>query len=317
MRGKKRRLNSNNFPWIKFGMDMSGEQPDPKKFTCAHPGCGRHFKKMRDLKSHNTQVHRGMPVRCLQVERRQALPVAPRKKPKQDDSPKPPPPPSSAPPIKPSKNLSRIHRKGGRRRGVPHTQMRLIKKLDLGKGYAKTPVGKKKKYLDKHKIPKWKAQRYARLWKEYSTFGTIEGRTYSVQFLRERVYLQKGRRGKWHEDEERLYEWFLERRRNGVRVSGLWLRAKMIEFVEERRVNEPNIHECKGNQAWLGRFCKRWEVSYQQQTNKKSRSSIARSVKVRNFHWYAMYQAPLEYSKRHALYKPPAENERLQAHLKS
>ena len=46
----------------------------------------------------------------------------------------------------------------------------------------------------------------------------------------------------------------------------------------------------KASDKWLKNFTDRKGLSYRKRTNKKSRSSIMRSLKVRRFHWFAMYK---------------------------
>ena len=54
----------------------------------------------------------------------------------------------------------------------------------------------------------------------------------------------------------------------------------------------------KATDRWLGGFNARKNVSVRVQNNKKSRSQFKRSRLVRNFHFYMMYKAALEPSKR-------------------
>ena len=73
----------------------------------------------------------------------------------------------------------------------------------------------------------------------------------------------------------------------------------MTQFVAKTPNADPEkIKKFKASNRWLQGFQERKGVSVRVQTNKKSRSQFKRSRLVRNFHWFAMYKAPLEPSKR-------------------
>ena len=42
---------------------------------------------------------------------------------------------------------------------------------------------------------------------------------------------------------------------------------------------------------WKSKFCKRWKISVQKKTNGKSKSVAERIHKVKNYHFYTIYQA--------------------------
>ena len=68
-----------------------------------------------------------------------------------------------------------------------------------------------------------------------------------------------------------------------------------MEFVPKTPGADPvKVKEFKATNMWLEGFKKRKGISVRVQTNKKSRSQFKRSRMVRNFHYYTMYNAPLE-----------------------
>ena len=51
---------------------------------------------------------------------------------------------------------------------------------------------------------------------------------------------------------------------------------------------DPTAH--KFTNMWSACFCKRWQISCQRKTNKKSKSALERVHLVANFHYYAIYK---------------------------
>ena len=84
----------------------------------------------------------------------------------------------------------------------------------------------------------------------------------------------------------------MERRSVGDKVLGLWIRERMKEIVNslvQTEEEKKQAAEFVASKNWLTGFAKRWELSYRKKTNRKSQSAIRRSLKVRKFHWFAMY----------------------------
>ena len=82
-----------------------------------------------------------------------------------------------------------------------------------------------------------------------------------------------------------------------ISVDGLYLEAKMLHFVAKTQGTEPEL--VKKTQS-----CKaRKTVSMRVQTNKKSRSQFKMLRLAKNFHFYMMYKAALEPSKRIHVYE--------------
>ena len=157
-------------------MKLGGPQQNEKPFTCAY--CSERFKSMSDLIRHHKmkkdRLHKGKPV--LRAVRPPANP--PNNLPKRA-----PPPPSGPPPSIPRKKPP--HRKGGRRKGVPRSGSRTYRqKLNLGKQYASLKKGEKVKWLKKKKIERWEAKRFSRIYNEYATKGTINGKSVTMNELK-------------------------------------------------------------------------------------------------------------------------------------
>ena len=123
--------------------------------------------------------------------------------------------------------------------------------------------------------------------------------------------MRSGRKVVFHAAEEKLEAEILERRIVGDRVSGRWMRARMKELAvecantEEKRIKAA---EFKTSPIWLDSFARRWGLSWHKRTNKKCKSAIKRSLKVRNFHWFAIYKARLYPSKRSEEWKEMIKN---------
>ena len=104
-------MNSKNLPWIQIGMNMSNGQKHTNRKTCLW--CGKKFNKLRDLKSHHNQVHKGKPMRPTypqsqdipQREKRRRSEVIESDDEKQGEmTPVPPKTPPESPPLIPKKN---------------------------------------------------------------------------------------------------------------------------------------------------------------------------------------------------------------------
>ena len=99
--------------------------------------------------------------------------------------------------------------------------------------------------------------------------------------------------------EEKLFNKFQQLRKVGIKVDGIYLKAKMLKYVAMEKDADPKkVKAFKATDSWRMGFCKRYDITLRIQTNKKSRSAIKRSRMVRNFHWFMMYKAALTYSDR-------------------
>ena len=66
----------------------------------------------------------------------------------------------------------------------------------------------------------------------------------------------------------------------------------MLFQLKEAGKNENGAF--KASWKWLNNFTKRWGISKQKKTNKKSKSLEERMPQIRNFHWYTIYQMTTE-----------------------
>ena len=76
----------------------------------------------------------------------------------------------------------------------------------------------------------------------------------------------------------------------GLPVDGEYFSAKMRMLVKR---DYPNA-KFTGSDNWIQKFTRRFGISLQCKTNKKSKSIEERLPKVRNFHWRAVFQMALE-----------------------
>ena len=72
----------------------------------------------------------------------------------------------------------------------------------------------------------------------------------------------------------------------------LMIGSKILFELKEAGKNEDGAF--KASNKWLSGFAKRWGVSKQKKTNKKSKSIEERMPQIRNFHWYTIYQMAKE-----------------------
>ncbi len=89
------------------------------------------------------------------------------------------------------------------------------------------------------------------------------------------------------------------------------MRARMKQLAGECATTEEERKRAaafKAGQRWLIAFTRRWGLSWRKKTNKKSQSAIRRSLKVRHFHWFAIYKARLYPSKRSEEWKEMVKN---------
>ena len=102
----------------------------------------------------------------------------------------------------------------------------------------------------------------------------------------------KRKLGKFDNQEKKLFREFKIRRAKGLVVDGEWFRSKMKMLVKEG--DDPNKDNFKASNKWIGGFNKRFGITLQRKTNSKSKSLTERLPKIKNFHWYAIYQMALE-----------------------
>ena len=103
---------------------------------------------------------------------------------------------------------------------------------------------------------------------------------------------EKQKQGKFTQQQRKLFNLFRVRRVQRLPVSGVWLTSKMKKLLE--RDKPPKHEHFKGSNRWLMNFNRRFGLSSQQKTNKKSKSVEARLPKVKRFHQYCVYQMAFE-----------------------
>ena len=96
----------------------------------------------------------------------------------------------------------------------------------------------------------------------------------------------------YHAQEIQLNKRFTERRAEGHRVTGRWLKATMKQIV---RVDLPDLDtHNKFKSCWLNNFCRRFKISWQRRTNQKNKGVMKRLNKAKSYHWWLIYKMGLE-----------------------
>ena len=93
---------------------------------------------------------------------------------------------------------------------------------------------------------------------------------------------QKLLRARFPDQETKLHEKFCERRDEGWKCGGRWLKAKMKYFLRKDKLN--GYENFKASDHWFTNFKRRYEISFRAASNKKSKSTEERLPQVRNFH---------------------------------
>ena len=102
--------------------------------------------------------------------------------------------------------------------------------------------------------------------------------------------LKRVRGAVYPKQEEELYDLYKLRRAKGLPVDGEYFSAKMRMLVKRDYPDSKFV----GSNPWIQKFTRRFGISLQSKTNKKSKSIEERLPKVRNFHWWAVFQMALE-----------------------
>ncbi len=135
-------------------------------------------------------------------------------------------------------------------------------------------------------LKSWKKRREA-IFKNASKRSTRNFRT------SEEARAQK-KLGFFDKEERALFKEFKFRRQQGLAVDGEFFKAKIKLLVKEGDYDTEKKAKFKGSDKWLHGFKKRFGISMQEKTNRKSTSVEERLPKVQNFHWWAIYQMALE-----------------------
>ncbi len=95
-------------------------------------------------------------------------------------------------------------------------------------------------------------------------------------------------KGKYPDEETLLHKKYKARRSRGMEVDYEWLKGKM-KFIVKKSGKDPE-EKFKGSNRWVGGFMKRKGLSVQKKTGKKHRPIHELLPRVKNFHWYSIYQ---------------------------
>ena len=100
------------------------------------------------------------------------------------------------------------------------------------------------------------------------------------------------KKARFEEEEKALHKKYKARRARGLVVDSHYLQSQMRIIVKNSGKNTDG--KFKASNKWLFNFTKRWGISKQKTTNKKSKSLEERLPKIRDFHWYTIYQMTTE-----------------------
>ena len=106
---------------------------------------------------------------------------------------------------------------------------------------------------------------------------------------RSRYLMKRKRNGKFFTQQRELFKKFNARRQRGGRITYGWLRSKMRFICKEQQSEGFDEAKNKFTNRWCRAYCKRWKISCQRKTNKKSKSAIERIHLVSNFLYYIIY----------------------------
>ena len=97
-------------------------------------------------------------------------------------------------------------------------------------------------------------------------------------------------RGRYHDCEKILYGYYQDRRARGIKVTHRWLRARMRQICIRLKPKGKSFENYKGfGYGWSRRFCKRWRISLQRKTTKKTVAVFQRLHKIQQYHRTLIY----------------------------
>ena len=100
------------------------------------------------------------------------------------------------------------------------------------------------------------------------------------------------KKARFEEEEKALHKKYKARRARGLVVDSHYLQSQMRIIVKNSGKNTDG--KFKASDKWLFNFTKCWGISKQKKTKKKSKSLEERLPKIRDFHWYTIYQTATE-----------------------
>ena len=102
---------------------------------------------------------------------------------------------------------------------------------------------------------------------------------------------RKKGRGMYHEAEKVVYAQYQERRAQGFKVTLAWLSARMRQTCKRMKPGGKSFDNYKGFQfSWAGRFCRRWKISLQRKTTKKTQHYFERLHDIEAHHRKLLYE---------------------------
>ena len=104
--------------------------------------------------------------------------------------------------------------------------------------------------------------------------------------------ITNNKKARFEEEEKTLHKKYKARRARDYVVDSHYLQSQMRIMVKNS--GENTDWKFKASNMWLSNFTKRWGISKQKKTNKKSKSLEERLPKIRDFHWYTIYQMATE-----------------------
>ena len=93
-------------------------------------------------------------------------------------------------------------------------------------------------------------------------------------------------------EEAALHKEYKARRAQDLVVDYEWLKANMKIHV--KKSGKDPEEKFKDSNKWVQRFMKRKGLSVQKKTGKKHRPTAELLPRVKNFHWYSIYQMASE-----------------------
>ena len=181
------------------------------------------------------------------------------------------------------KKKKRKTRKNRRQLGLPVllVKTKIKERIFYAEAYKKQKYGEKKAFAKKIDVDQRKLQRWVKDLPLYKKCGR-----------RSRYLAKKKRNGKFFEQQKELFRRFCARRQRGVKVSYMWLRVKMKFICRTQAPRGYDEQKHKFTNKWVRAFCKRWGISSQRKTNKKSKCPFEKLHLNSNFLCYIIYIAP-------------------------
>ena len=201
----------------------------------------------------------------------------------------PQPPQNALPPLPPPRLSSapRNHKNSKTRKRLSNKRKRELL-LDVEKLDLKKDISQRHKWLEEHNIS-WEN---VRKWDKNSEEIMNSTGTASKKQKTCSSHRKSHAAGHFPVQQKKLYSKYRVRRAKGLRVSGMWLQAKMKTLVQADKPK--NFEKFKASDNWKQKFVKRHGISNQQKTNNKSKSIEERLPKVKRFHQWAVYRMALE-----------------------